>query len=100
MFRLRDVLVVSPARRPVRAVSAGSGRGGRPGGIAGRPRRGAGRRGGPAADARAEPQREGRTLMLVLQRYVNEEIVIGDDVVVTVVAIFGNKVRLGIPAPV
>lgn len=38
--------------------------------------------------------------MLVLSRKVNESIVISDDIVVTVVDIRGDKVRLGIEAPV
>ena len=38
--------------------------------------------------------------MLVLSRHRDESIVIGDNVVVTVVAIRGDKVRLGIDAPV
>ena len=37
--------------------------------------------------------------MLVLTRKVNESIVIGDNVTVTVVEIHGNRVRLGIQAP-
>ena len=37
--------------------------------------------------------------MLVLTRHSGEQIVIGETVVVTVVAIEGNKVRLGIQAP-
>jgi len=37
--------------------------------------------------------------MLVLSRKRNERIVIGDLVTVTVVAIRGDKVRLGIDAP-
>jgi len=37
--------------------------------------------------------------MLVLSRKWNESIVIGDDIVVTVVEIQGDKVRLGIEAP-
>ncbi len=37
--------------------------------------------------------------MLVLSRKTNEQIVIGADVVITVVAICGDKVRLGINAP-
>ncbi|MBX3422584.1 MAG: carbon storage regulator CsrA [Pirellulaceae bacterium] len=37
--------------------------------------------------------------MLVLSRHIDESIMIGDDVVVTVVDIRGDKVRLGIEAP-
>jgi len=37
--------------------------------------------------------------MLVLSRQRDESIVIGDDVVVTIVDIRGDKVRLGIEAP-
>ena len=37
--------------------------------------------------------------MLVLTRYVGEEIVIGDDVRLTVAAVIRNKVRIGITAP-
>lgn len=37
--------------------------------------------------------------MLVLSRKRNEQIVIGDQVVITVVDIRGDKVRLGIEAP-
>lgn len=37
--------------------------------------------------------------MLVLSRQRDESIVIGDDIVVTVVDIRGDKVRLGIEAP-
>ena len=38
--------------------------------------------------------------MLVLSRQRDESIVIGDNVVVTIVDIRGDKVRLGIQAPV
>jgi carbon storage regulator len=38
--------------------------------------------------------------MLVVSRNVNDSIVIGDDIVVTVVEIRGDRVRLGITAPV
>ena len=37
--------------------------------------------------------------MLVLTRKVGEQIVIDDNVVVTIISIDGNKVRLGIQAP-
>ena len=37
--------------------------------------------------------------MLVLTRKVGEQIVIDDNIVVTIVAIDGNKIRLGIQAP-
>ncbi len=37
--------------------------------------------------------------MLVLGRRKGEKIVIGDEIVVTVVAIHGERVRLGIEAP-
>lgn len=38
--------------------------------------------------------------MLVLSRKHNERIMIGDEVVITIVDIRGDKVRLGIEAPV
>lgn len=37
--------------------------------------------------------------MLVLSRHRDESIMIGDDVVITIVDIRGDKVRLGIEAP-
>jgi carbon storage regulator len=37
--------------------------------------------------------------MLVLSRHRDESIMIGDDIVVTIVDIRGDKVRLGIEAP-
>jgi carbon storage regulator len=37
--------------------------------------------------------------MLVLSRQRDESIIIGDDVVVTIVDVRGDKVRLGIEAP-
>lgn len=47
----------------------------------------------PGAVARKEPT------MLVLSRHRDESIMIGDDIVVTIVDIRGDKVRLGIEAP-
>lgn len=38
--------------------------------------------------------------MLVLSRKLHQEIVIGDDIVITLVDIRGDKVRIGIQAPV
>jgi len=37
--------------------------------------------------------------MLVLSRHLNESIVIGDEIVITVCEFRGDKVRLGIVAP-
>jgi carbon storage regulator len=37
--------------------------------------------------------------MLVLSRKLGEKIVISDDIVITVVAIKGNQIRLGVEAP-
>ena len=37
--------------------------------------------------------------MLVLTRKADEQIMIGDDITVTVVRVRGNKVRIGIEAP-
>lgn len=37
--------------------------------------------------------------MLVLSRHRDESIIIGDDIVVTIIDIRGDKVRLGIEAP-
>lgn len=37
--------------------------------------------------------------MLVLSRKPGEKVIIGDDIVLTVVSVIGNRVRLGITAP-
>lgn len=37
--------------------------------------------------------------MLVVTRQEQEEIVIGDDIIITIVRIHGEKVRIGITAP-
>ncbi len=37
--------------------------------------------------------------MLILSRRINEKIVIGDDIVVSVVEVRGDQVKLGIDAP-
>jgi carbon storage regulator len=41
----------------------------------------------------------GRHIMLVLTRKSNQSIMIGDDIEVSVLAIMGEKVRIGIQAP-
>jgi len=45
------------------------------------------------------PVKKGLQTMLVLSRKRNEQIVVGDTIVVTVVEVRGNRVRLGIDAP-
>lgn len=42
---------------------------------------------------------QGEGNMLILTRRVQEALIIGDDVTVTVLSIKGNQVRLGIDAP-
>ena len=37
--------------------------------------------------------------MLILTRRINESLVIGDDVTVTILGVKGNQVRIGIDAP-
>lgn len=55
----------------------------------------------PATDPFHPPQHFNHLedIMLVLSRHRDESIMIGDDVVVTIVDIRGDKVRLGIEAP-
>ena len=43
--------------------------------------------------------KEGGSHMVVLSRKSGEEIIIGDDVVVSVVRVQGNRVQMGIEAP-
>lgn len=47
----------------------------------------------------ADPPPGRSTVMLVLSRKLNQEIHIGENIVVRVIAIKGNQVRLGIVAP-
>lgn len=37
--------------------------------------------------------------MLVLSRFINEKIYIGEDVVIQVVSVRGDKVKIGVEAP-
>jgi carbon storage regulator len=46
-----------------------------------------------------DPVEREEPTMLVLSRHRDESIMIGDDIVVTIVDIRGDKVRLGIDAP-
>jgi carbon storage regulator len=41
----------------------------------------------------------GRLIMLILTRRIGEKLVIGDDVIVTVLGVKGNQIRIGIDAP-
>src|SRR5437764_2108355 len=52
----------------------------------------------PVGAAYSTPSREAVT-MLVLTRKSNQSIMIGDEIEVTVLAIMGEKVRIGIQAP-
>ena len=52
------------------------------------------------ANSRTPISRIERCLTLVLSRHRDESIIIGDDIVITVVDIRGDKVRLGIMAPI
>src|SRR5438094_5479680 len=57
-------------------------------------------RGGMPRDAAGTGQCEGRRRhMLVLTRKSNQSIMIGDEIEVSVLAIMGEKVRIGIEAP-
>ena len=38
-------------------------------------------------------------MMLILTRRINESLVIGDDVTVTILGVKGNQVRIGVDAP-
>ena len=42
---------------------------------------------------------QGEDFMLILTRRVNESLLVGDDVTVTVLGVQGNQVRIGINAP-
>src|SRR5437763_16876620 len=53
----------------------------------------------PVACASAAPVLRKEPPMLVLSRHRDESIMIGDDIVITIVDIRGDKVRLGIDAP-
>ena len=37
--------------------------------------------------------------MLILTRGINESLVIGDDIIVTILGVKGNQVRVGVDAP-
>jgi len=41
----------------------------------------------------------GEQMMLVLTRNMNQSIIIGDNIVITVLGVRGNQVRFGIDAP-
>lgn len=49
------------------------------------------------------PQGRGTTMegqkMLILTRRVGEKLIIGDDVIVTILSLKGNQIRIGIDAP-
>ncbi len=49
-------------------------------------------------DKKLRKDKEGVS-MLVLTRKIGEKVIIGDDVSVTILGLFGNHVRLGINAP-
>ena len=51
-------------------------------------------------DPSAEDPFQSLSPMLILSRHRDESIIIGDDIVITVVDIRGDKVRLGINAPI
>src|SRR5687768_12345078 len=56
-------------------------------------------RSSPPAGLPETPALRKEPFMLVLSRHRDESIIIGDDIVVTIVDIRGDKVRLGIEAP-
>jgi len=39
------------------------------------------------------------TIMLILTRRIGESLVIGEDITITILAIKGNQIRIGIDAP-
>ena len=45
------------------------------------------------------PESKGSLIMLILTRRTGEKLVIGDNVVVTVLGVKGNQIRIGIEAP-
>jgi carbon storage regulator len=49
--------------------------------------------------SRFQPPAEVRASMLVLTRKINQSIMIGDQIEITVLAVSGEKVRIGIEAP-
>jgi carbon storage regulator len=53
----------------------------------------------PAASFERPGEQGGTSPMLVLTRKSNQSIMIGDDIEVSVLAIMGEKVRIGIQAP-
>jgi carbon storage regulator len=50
-------------------------------------------------ESKAHREKKGILLMLVLSRYRDEVICIGDDIRITIVDIRGDRVRIGVEAP-